>query len=185
MRGDFIVLAEGDRVPADAVLVQSHDLQTDELLLTGESAPVRKIAGVDVPSLKRRRPGGDDLPYVFSGSLVVRGAGIGEVIAIGAGSEIGKIGQSLSALEAEPPRLQAQTRRLARIFALVGGTVSVLAVLLYGALRGGWLDAMLAGIALGMSMLPAEFPVVLTVFMAMGAWRISAGACANQTRSSH
>ena len=173
VRGDFIVLAEGDRVPADAVLIQSHDLQTDKSLLTGESAPVRKIAGVDVPSLKRRRPGGDDLPYVFSGSLVVRGAGIGEVIAIGAGSEIGKIGQSLSALEVEPPRLQAQTRRLARIFALVGGTVSVLAVLLYGALRGGWLDAMLAGIALGMSMLPAEVPVVLTVFMAMGAWRIS------------
>ena len=116
-------------------------------------------------------------PYVFSGTLVVRGTGVGEVIAIGALSEIGKIGQSLSALEVEPPRLQAQTRRLARIFAVVGGTVSVLAVLLYGALRGGWLDAMLAGIALGMSMLPAEVPVVLTVFMAMGAWRIHGPAC--------
>ena len=173
VRGDFIVLAEGDRVPADAVLIQSHDLQTDESLLTGESAPVRKIAGVDVTPLKGLRPGGDDLPYVFSGTLVVRGTGVGEVIAIGALSEIGKIGQSLSTLEVEPPRLQAQTRRLARIFAVVGGTVSVLAVLLYGALRGGWLDAMLAGIALGMSMLPAEVPVVLTVFMAMGAWRIS------------
>ena len=121
----------------------------------------------------RRRPGGDDLPYVFSGSLVVRGTGIGEVIAIGALSEIGKIGQSLSTLETEPPRLQAQTRRLVRVFAMVGGAVSVLAVLLYGTLRGGWLDAMLAGIALGMSMLPEEVPVVLTVFMAMGAWRIS------------
>ena len=122
---------------------------------------------------KDRRPGGDDLPYVFSGSLVVRGTGIGEVIAIGALSEIGKIGQSLSTLETEPPRLQAQTRRLVRVFAMVGGAVSVLAVLLYGTLRGGWLDAVLAGIALGMSMLPEEFPVVLTVFMAMGAWRIS------------
>ena len=101
------------------------------------------------------------------------GAGIGEVIAIGALSEIGKIGQSLSTLETEPPRLQAQTRRLVRIFAMVGAAVSVLAVLLYGTLRGGWLDAVLAGIALGMSMLPEEFPVVLTVFMAMGAWRIS------------
>ena len=60
-----------------------------------------------------------------------------------------------------------------RVFAVVGGAVSVLAVLLYGILRGGWLDAVLAGIALGMSMLPEEFPVVLTVFMAMGAWRIS------------
>jgi len=104
---------------------------------------------------------------------VVRGTGIGEVIAIGALSEIGKIGQSLSTLETEPPRLQAQTRQLVRVFGMVGGAVSVLAVVLYGTLRGGWLDAVLAGIALGMSMLPEEFPVVLTVFMAMGAWRIS------------
>ena len=173
VRGDFVVLAEGDRVPADAVLVQSHDLQTDESLLTGESVPVRKIAGADVAPSKGRRPGGDDLPYVFSGSLVVRGTGMGEVTATGARSEIGKIGQSLSTLEVEPPRLQAQTRRLVRMFAMVGAAVSVLAVLLYGTLRGGWLDAVLAGIALGMSMLPEEFPVVLTVFMAMGAWRIS------------
>ncbi len=173
VRGDLVVLAEGDRVPADTVLVQSHDLQTDESLLTGESAPVRKVARGEVVPSNGRRPGGDDLPYVFSGSLVVRGAGLGEVIAIGALSEIGKIGQSLSTLETEPPRLQAQTRRLVRIFAMVGGAVSILAVLLYGTLRGGWLDALLAGIALGMSMLPEEFPVVLTVFMAMGAWRIS------------
>jgi P-type Ca2+ transporter type 2C len=173
VRGDLVVLAEGDRVPADAFLVQSHDLQTDESLLTGESVPVRKIASADVVPSKGRRPGGDDLPYVFSGSLIVRGTGIGEVIAIGALSEIGKIGQSLTTLETEPPRLQAQTRRLVRVFAMVGGAVSVLAVLLYGLLRGGWLDALLAGIALGMSMLPEEFPVVLTVFMTMGAWRIS------------
>ena len=172
VRGDFVVLAEGDRVPADALLLQSHDLKTDESLLTGESVPVRKIADGGAPG-KDRRPGGDDLPYVFSGSLVVRGTGIGEVIATGALSEIGKIGQSLATLETEPPRLQAQTRRLVRVFAVVGGAVSVLAVLLYGALRGGWLDAVLGGIALGMSMLPEEIPVVLTVFMAMGAWRIS------------
>ena len=67
-----------------------------------------------------RRPGGDDLPYVFSGSLIVRGTGIGEVIAIGALSKIGKIGQSLSTLETEPPRLQAETRRLVRVFGIVG-----------------------------------------------------------------
>jgi Ca2+-transporting ATPase len=173
VRGDVIVLAEGDRVPADAVLIQSHDLQTDESLLTGESIPVRKIAGSNVDSSTARRAGGDDLPYVFSGSLIVRGRGMGEVIATGALSEIGKIGQSLSTLETEPPRLQEQTQRLVGIFAVVGGAVSILAVLLYGTLRGGWLDAVLAGIALGMSMLPEEVPVVLTVFMAMGAWRIS------------
>ena len=155
------------------VIIECRDLQTDESLLTGESVPVRKIARAGAGPSERRRPGGDDLPYVFSGSLVVRGTAMAEVIATGVRSEIGKIGQSLATLETEPPRLQAQTRRLVRIFAIVGAAVSVLAVVLYGTLRGGWLDAVLAGIALGMSMLPEEFPVVLTVFMAMGAWRIS------------
>src|SRR5207342_2413731 len=105
VRGDLVVLGEGDRVPADAVLVDSQDLQTDESLLTGESVPVRKVPRSDDASTAGLRPGGDDLPYVFSGSLVVSGTGIGEVIAIGALSEIGKIGQSLSTLETEPPRL--------------------------------------------------------------------------------
>jgi P-type Ca2+ transporter type 2C len=172
VRGDFVVLAEGDRVPADAVLVRSHDLQTDESLLTGESVPVHKVARpLIAPDVGR--PGGDDLPYVFSGSLVVRGNGICEVTATGALSEIGKIGQSLSTLETEPPRLREQTRRLVRNFAIVGAAISVLAVVLYGVSRGGWLEALLAGIALGMSMMPEELPVVLTVFMAVGAWRIS------------
>ncbi|MBI3703673.1 MAG: cation-translocating P-type ATPase [Rhizobiales bacterium] len=171
-RGDLIVLAEGDRIPADAVLVQAHDLQVDESLLTGESVPVRKIAATDIPA-SRARPGGDDLPFVYSGALVVRGSGIAEVVATGPRSEIGKIGQSLHALETEPPRLQVQTARLVRLAALGGAAVSILAVVLYGTLRGGWLDAVLAGITIGMSMLPEEFPVVLTVFMAMGAWRIS------------
>src|SRR4051794_31137656 len=91
VRGDLVVLTEGDRVPADAVLLESHDLQTDESLLTGESVPVRKLASSDAASSTAHRPGGDDLPYMFSGSLVVRGTGIGKVIAIGALSEIGKI----------------------------------------------------------------------------------------------
>ena len=172
-RGDTVVLAEGDRVPADAALVECEDLQVDESLLTGESAPVRKIVRPAVGSDVRVRPGGDNSPYVFSGSLVVRGAGIAEVVATGPTSEIGKIGQSLSSLETEPPRLQTQMNQLVRMFAVVGGVVTVFAVVLYGTLRGHWLDALLGGIALGMSMTPAEFPVVLAVFMAMGAWRIS------------
>jgi Ca2+-transporting ATPase len=173
VQGDLIALAEGDRIPADAILVEAHDLQTDESLLAGESVPVQKIAGAVAENIKSFRPGGDGLPCVFSGSLVVRGSATGEVIATGIRSEIGKIGHSLTTLETEPPRLQAQTRKLVQIFALVGGAISVLAVILYGMLRGGWLDAVLVGIALGMSMLPEEFPVVLAVFMAMGALRIS------------
>ncbi|RWX71222.1 cation-translocating P-type ATPase [Mesorhizobium sp. M4B.F.Ca.ET.089.01.1.1] len=173
VRGDTVVLGEGDRVPADIVLIQSRDIQTDESLLTGESVPVRKIAARDADLPAQCRPGGDDLPFAFSGSLIVRGSGIGEVLATGPLSQIGAIGQSLSTMDTEAPRLRRQTKRLVGIFALVGGAVSVLAVVLYGLLRGGWLDAVLAGIALGMSMLPEEFPMVLTIFMAMGAWRIS------------
>ena len=170
--GDLVVLAEGDRVPADAVLVQARDLQADESLLTGELVPVRKIAATGIRA-SRARPGGDDLPFVYSGALVVRGSGLAQVVATGPRSEIGKIGQSLHALETEPPRLQLQTARLVRLSAFGGAAVSVGAVVLYGTMRGGWLDAVLTGITIGMSMLPEEFPVVLTVFMAMGAWRIS------------
>jgi len=172
VRGDIIVLAEGDRVPADATLLRSRDLQADESLLTGESVPVRKAVMPNQPP-SGVRPGGDDLPYVYSGSLVVRGSGIAEVFATGPRSEIGKIGQSLRNLETEPPRLRAQTARLVRLAALGGGLVSLIALVLYGLLRGGWLDGVLAAITIGMAMLPEEFPVVLTVFMAMGAWRIS------------
>ncbi|RWL78773.1 MAG: cation-translocating P-type ATPase [Mesorhizobium sp.] len=173
VRGDIVLLVEGDRVPADLLLVQGRDLQVDESLLTGESVPVRKAAATPADRAGKHRPGGDDVPAVFSGSLVVRGSGIGEVVATGARTEIGAIGQALSSLESEAPRLQKQTRHLVRLFALAGAVVSALAMLLYGLLRGGWLDGILAGIALGMSMLPEEFPMVLTIFMAMGAWRIS------------
>jgi Ca2+-transporting ATPase len=172
VRGDLIVLAEGDRVPADAVLLEAIELQADESLLTGESVPVRKLAK-DKTTGEFQRPGGDDQPVVYSGSLVVRGNGIGEVVATGSRSEIGKIGASLGTLEAEPPRLQLQIRRLVQLAAAGGLIISAASIVLYGLLRGGWLDAILAGIAIGMAMLPEEFPVVLTVFMAMGAWRIS------------
>lgn len=173
VRGDIVVLSEGDRVPADGRLVEATDLQTDESLLTGESVPVRKRAHGTGEAAGTPRPGGEDLAHVFSGSLVVRGAGLFEVTATGRHSEIGRIGQSLRTVEAEAPRLQAQTRQAVRLFALGGGAVSLCVVLLHGLTRGAWLDGILAGIAVGMSMLPEEFPVVLTVFMAMGAWRIS------------
>ena len=99
---------------------------------------------------------------------MVRGSGLAQVIAIGARSEIGKIGQSLATPRNRTAAPSGANTARRRLFAVFGGGVSVLAVLLYGIMRGGWLDAVLAGIALGMSMLPEEFPVVLTVFMAMG-----------------
>ncbi len=170
VRGDVIVLAEGDRVPADARLLQASDLSADESLLTGEAVPVRKGVG---PSADTARPGGEDQPLVYSGSLIVRGTALAEVTATGPRSEIGKIGTWLDQLETGTPHLQRQMRTLVLAFALIGGAVALLVVGLYGWLRGDWLEGVLAGIAVGMAMLPEEFPMVLAVFMAMGAWRIS------------
>ena len=172
VRDDLLVLERGDRIAADAVLLEAIDLQTDESLLTGESLPVAKTAFAADAVDEERRPGGDGQPYVYSGTLVARGSGLARVLATGALSQIGRIGHVLSTLETEAPRLQAQTRRVVLWCAIGGGAVALLVVLLYGMLRGSWLEAVLAGIAIGMSMLPEEFPVVLTVFMAMGAWRI-------------
>ncbi len=170
--GDIVLLAEGDRVPADARLVDAHDLMADESLLTGESVPVHKSAIADQKEAATRHQD-ERRPFVFAGSLVVRGTATAHVSATGANSEIGKIGQSLASLETQVPRLAAATRKTVLLFAALGALISVAAVLLNVAIFGDWLNATLAGIALGMSMMPEEFPVVLTVFMAMGAWRIS------------
>ncbi len=166
--GDLVVISEGDRIAADSTLLYADDLLIDESLLTGESMPVRKSAAVAAPG-----GGGDDSPQLFAGTLVVRGAGKARVHATGARSEMGQIGRALQSIETEQAHLQRQMRWLIRDFAIVGAAAGALAVLLYGLLRGSWLNALLAGIALGMSLLPEEFPLVVAVFMAMGAWRIS------------
>lgn len=93
VRGDLLVLSEGDRVPADGVLISARNLSIDESLLTGESVPVRKMAAN--VSKKMGRPGGDDLPFVFSGTMVAQGQGFAEVKATGARTELGKIGKAL------------------------------------------------------------------------------------------
>jgi Ca2+-transporting ATPase len=175
VRGDIVLVAEGDRVPADAVLVCSENLQSDESLLTGESVPVRKAASVDLSAdlLATARPGGDDLPTVYAGTLVVQGHGIAQVVATGPRTEMGRIGMALEATEREPTDLQRQSGRLVRNMALVGLGVCVLVVLVYGFTRGQWTEGLLAGLTLAMATLPEEIPVVLTVFLALGAWRIS------------
>lgn len=173
VRGDALVVGAGDRVAADSIVVRARDLRADESLLTGESLPVAKRendADVDIGTI---RPGGDGLCVVFAGSLIVAGEGICKVVATGARSEIGRIGASLARVESEPPRLRTQTKRAVAIFATISICVSLAAFVMYGRVGGDWLEAGLTAIAIGMSMLPEEFPVVLTVFMAMGAWRLS------------
>jgi Ca2+-transporting ATPase len=175
VRGDVVVLGEGDRVPADGLLRRGVNLSVDESLLTGESVPVRKAPSHDAISLDA--PGGDDRASVFSGTLVTTGQGIVDVLAIGAGSQLGRIGRALQELEPEPTPLQTETTRLVRAFAVVGIAECLVVVVAYALTRGGgyqvWREGLLAGIALAMSTLPEEFPVILTVFLALGAWRIS------------
>jgi Ca2+-transporting ATPase len=172
VQGDLIVLEQGDRVAADALLVEAADLQADESLLTGESLPVGKAVAARGATGAAHRPGGEDQPFVYSGSLVTRGSGLAQVQATGPRSAIGRIGQSLAALDTEAPRLHAEVTRIVMICATAGAVVALTVVVLFGLWRGSWIEAVLAGIAIGMALLPEEFPVVLTVFLAMGSWRI-------------
>ncbi|MCX5918575.1 MAG: cation-translocating P-type ATPase [Deltaproteobacteria bacterium] len=171
VREDMLVLAQGDRVPADAAVLWNENFLLDESLLTGESAPVRKVRWDGVSPMARA--GGEDQPFVFSGTLVVQGNGIARVLATGTATEIGKVGKALHTVETEETLLQKETRRFVRAVAIFALSLCALVVVFYGINMGDWVHGLLAGITLAMAMLPEEFPVVLTVFLALGAWRIS------------
>jgi Ca2+-transporting ATPase len=174
VRGDLVLLAEGDRVPADASLVDAVNLSVDESTLTGESVPVRKTAArtaAEVGALGP--PGGDATPWVFSGTLVVKGHGIAQVNATGSHTELGRIGTALRTITSERTPLQREVDRLVRVVAVLGLGAAAAVVVAYGLTRDDWLEGLLAGIATAMAMLPEEFPVVLTLFLALGAWRMS------------
>jgi len=171
VQGDLLLLKEGDRVAADAVLLSCNDLFADESMLTGESVPVLKQAGS--ADAAARQPGGDDQPFVYAGTVLVQGSGIGLVTATGKSGAIGQIGKSLEDTRPGISPLRIQTDRLVRRLAIFAGALCLLLVLSYGISRGHWLDALLAGVSLAMAALPEEFPVILSVFMALGAWRIS------------
>lgn len=166
VRGDILKVREGDRVPADARLLSSVDLQLDESLLTGESVPVSKEAAPVQQSISSAH-------VIYSGTLLVRGQGWAQVIATGKRTEMGKIGLALQALKIESTALQRETRRLVRNLAIVGVALCLIVAVVYAVTRHDALHGLLAGLTLAMAILPEEFPVVLTVFLALGAWRMS------------
>jgi len=163
--GDLMVLEEGDRVAADGILLETHDLLLDESLLTGESAAIAKDA--------QDTGGGEGIRHIFSGSMIVQGGGLARVSATGTHAEVGKIGRAMMDIAPEKSPLQQEIGRLVKRFAVFGLGLSFLVFLLFGWFRQDWLGGILAGITLAMSVLPEEFTVILTVFMALGAWRIS------------
>ena len=169
--GDIMVLQEGDRVSADAAVLDSVNLLADESLLTGESVPVRKNDWDGVE--KNIQPGGDDLPFVYSGSMIVQGNGIARVTGIGINTEIGKIGKALEGVKEEPTKLKQEMGSLVKKLTIIAAVLCVLVIIGYTLTRGSLVNGLLAGITLAMAMLPEEFPVILTIFMALGAWRMS------------
>ena len=171
VRGDILFLGEGDRVPADAAIVSCMSLMTDESLLTGESVPVRKTTWDGRAAIERA--GGDGLPFVYAGTLVTGGQAIAQVWSTGAGTEMGRIGKALAGIAPERTPLQRETGRLVRRLAVVAALLCLLVVVVYGLTRADWLDGVLAGLTLAMAILPNEFPAVLAIFLALGAWRLS------------
>ncbi|MCX6000081.1 MAG: HAD-IC family P-type ATPase, partial [Chloroflexi bacterium] len=104
---------------------------------------------------------------------VVGGLGIARVAATGMCTEFGKIGKSLQRIGSEKTQLQKETGRIVRSLAIIGVCLCAIMAIVYGFTVGDWLDGFLASITLAMAILPEEFPVVMTVFLALGAWRIS------------
>jgi Ca2+-transporting ATPase len=160
--GDVVLLAEGDRVPCDLQLLAAANFAVDESLLTGESAPVSKEATDDAAGAQ-----------VFSGTLVTRGTARGLAIATGAQSALGRIGASLQGLGSERTPIQIETRRIVNRIALVGLVLAAGLGIAWWIKLGDWLNGLLAGLTLAMAVLPEELPVILTLFLGLGAWRLA------------
>ncbi len=143
------------------------------------SGPRRMMDTRDIGEGKQKRIAGreivrgDVLPWVYAGTLITQGQGIAQVQATGLHTEMGNIGKALQTIEPERSRLHQETGRLVRLFVIGGAILAALVVVLYGVTRGHWLSGILAGITVAMSLIPEEFPVVLTIFLALGAWRIA------------
>jgi len=171
VRGDLLVLSEGDRIPADLRLLDGR-LLVDESILTGESLPVLKLPGSE--DLGFGRPGESASPFVFAGTMVTNGSGIARVHATGEHSAIGGIGVALTGISSGPSRLERASARFVRIASFVGLVLASLnVVLLYRVGHREFLKSLLGGLALVMAILPEEIPVILTVFFALGSWRLA------------
>lgn len=162
VREDILLLGEGDRVPADALVVQSTNLLVDESLLTGESVPVQKTAS-----------GSDAETTVSAGTLVVRGQAVVRVVATGVRTQMGQLGKSMADLDLEVAPLKKQIQKLVRRVVVASVLVCGTVFLVYALKRGDWRQGMLSSLSLAMSLLPEELPMILTIFFALGAWRMA------------
>lgn len=168
--GDLLVLAEGSRVAADGMVVASAGLAIEEALLTGESLPVDKFPRSDGAS---RKGATSDGSVVRAGTLVVRGSGAAVVTACAGATELGRIGASVGSRSTPSHALQRDVRRAVGWMGIMAVAVAVAVAAAIWASRGDALRGALSGLAVAMSLIPEELPVVLTVFLALGAWRMA------------
>lgn len=172
---DLMVLEEGDKISADGEVVEMFDLGVDESTLTGESEIVWKK--LSLTAEEKEHHWKKNLCY--AGTAVTQGSAVVKITAIGAGTEYGKIGTALLSVPQEPTPLEKQTRKLIKICAFIGlGLFLLVTIFTFLNIDGSPLldritDSILAGITLAMAIIPEEFPVILTVFLAMGAWRLA------------
>lgn len=173
--GDVCCVEEGDSVPADMTLAWSASLLVDEAILTGESAPVQKCAAADPAETPVQSPTGalGSRHSIFCGTHVCAGKGVGVVKATGINAQVGAIGASLSAITEDKTHLEKEVHGLVLKMAVVAAAACFLVFVGYGLTRGNWLAATLSGLSLAMGLLPEEFPVVLSVFVTIGALRMS------------
>ncbi|MFD1189913.1 cation-translocating P-type ATPase [Phenylobacterium conjunctum] len=167
--GDLVLIAEGERIPADGRLVSNDVLGVDESILTGESALVDK---------RRAEPGdapaGETAPdQLFAGTMTLRGQGLARVTRTGAATSLGQIDASLAGLAEEPTPLQRTAGRLVGWLGVMALAFCALVALAYGLVRGAWIDGGLAGLTVAIALVPEEFPMVLAVFLALGARRLA------------
>lgn len=161
--GDLFVVAEGSRLPSDAQLVAGDALSVDESALTGEAAQVTKCAGTET----------SETASLSAGTLIVRGHGFATVTRTGAATRFGKIGTALAAISEEPTLLQRNVGRLIARLGVLAIIFCAIVTASYGWIRDDWFAGALAGITMAIALLPEEFPMVLAVFMALGAWRLA------------
>lgn len=173
--GDIMIIMEGVKIPADGFVLKCNDLSIDESSLTGESENVWKI----VESEKNENIDYWKKDYCYAGTLVTKGMGYIEVDKIGLETEYGKISKDISEAPTEDTPLQKQTGKLVKTCAIIAGILFILvSVFTYldisdHPFKDRLIESILSGITLAMAMIPEEFPVVLTVFLSMGAWRLA------------
>ncbi len=169
--GDIVMLEEGDRVPADARLVETVDLYVDESMLTGESFPVLKNANIVLPE---NTPLAERVNMVFMGTYVTRGRGKAVVTNTGMNTEMGRIAREISEAEIERTPLQKQLeilgRQIGMIILLITGVIFVTGLLMR---EGTVIDLLITSIALAVAAIPEGLPAIVTVILALGVWRLA------------